>query len=233
MPPPLHRIALPLALAGAAGGALWIFLNRGLLPGAGPGAGFIPLLYAWWAPGLLVGLALGAALGFEPHRALAFATVTGGIYLASVGVVVAAGGLLPGPGPLPLALEGAAAGGGGAWLFHAAILHYLEAGPRRASGLPTATGAVIGGLLVHLLTLPAVGRLPVVLICAAWPAVVGSLSCRIALRRRAAGSPTEGAAPAAERGTRAERERGRAGIVEVMGLAITVASVLSLLRALP
>ncbi len=230
MPLPLHRIALTLGLAGAAGGALWIFLSRGLLPGAGPGAGFIPLLYAWWAPGLLIGLALGGALGLEPHRALGLATVTGGIYLASVGVVVVAGGLLPAPGPLPLALAGAAAGGAAAWLFHAAILHYLEAGPRRAYGLPTAAGAVIGGFLVHLLTLPGVGRLPVVLICAAWPAVVGSLSCRLALRRGAAGSPAGGAEP----GTRGRREQGRAGLVEAMGrLAITVASVLSLLRALP
>ncbi len=141
--------------------------------------------------------------------------------------------LLPERGQLPLATWGGAAGGGAAWLFHAAIIHYLGAGGRRGSGLPTAAGAVIGGLLVHLLTLPGVGRLPVVLIAAAWPSAVGGLSCRLALRHGLEASPARGTAAGSERSIRGGRERGQAGVVEALGLAVTVASVLSLLRALP
>ena len=140
--------------------------------------------------------------------------------------------LLPERGQLPLATWGGVAGGGAAWLFHAAIIHYLGAGRRRGSGLPAAAGAVIGGLLVHLLTLPGVGRFPVVLISAAWPAAVGGFSCRLALRRGVEATPARGAAAASERSMRGRRERGRAGIVEALGLTVTVASVLSLLLAL-
>ncbi|MDE0083484.1 MAG: hypothetical protein OXT72_12645 [Gammaproteobacteria bacterium] len=85
-------------------------------------------------------------------------------------------------------------------------------------------GALLGGILVHVLTLPDAGRIPVVLVSAGWPAVTGSLSCRLATGGDRSWQATPGRDPAAGRPAR---------IVAVTGLAVTVASVLSLLRALP
>lgn len=203
-------------------------MGRGILPGTDPGGGVFPLLYAWWAPGLLVGLALGGALALDPHRALALATATGAIHLGSVGAVVLGEMLLPASGSLPLSPVGAAAGCAAGWLFHAAVHRCFGDGAARSPWIPAGAGALLGGILVHVLTLPDAGRIPVLLASAAWPAVTGSLSCRLATGASRSGE----AAPGGMRGR--DPAGGRpARIVAATGLAVTIASVLSLLRALP
>ena len=144
--------------------------------------------------------------------------------MGSVGAVVLGERLLPAPGSLPFSLAGAAAGCAAAWLFHAAVHRCLGDGPARAPGIPAAAGGLLGGVLVHVLTLPDAGRIPVVLVSAAWPAVTGTLSCRLAAGGGRPGQAPPGTDPAGGRSTR---------IVAATGLAVTVASVLSLLRALP
>ena len=67
------RLLVPLAL------------KEIMLLESGGSGGVAHLLYAWWIPGLLFGLASSATLRFKPHTVLAFSTVTGAIFAGAGG----------------------------------------------------------------------------------------------------------------------------------------------------
>ncbi len=218
------RLLGPMALVGAAGGALWVFLTRGFLPGIGPDSGVDRLLYAWWIPGLLVGITMSATLRFEPHRALAFSTVTGIIYSLAIGLTVGLRQMEWGMSTLPFAWQGAVSGGASAWLFHHATGLMLGVRPARGDAGVVVLGALLGGVLAHVL-LSGGARPLVIATSSAWTATVGFASYR-SLHRSQADSRSLG--PATQRTGEVLRSRA----VQALGVGITLASMLSLLANL-
>lgn len=219
------KLVAPLALTGAAGGALWINLTEGVLPGVGSDSGFTQLLYAWWVPGLLFGIAFSATLRFEPREALAFSTLTGAIYFAGVALSLFLNDFGAFDPPFPFAWEGAVAGGLGAWLFHRVAVLFLDVRPVTTASAVLAVGVLVGGVLVHVLEPPGASKLGIVLVCAGWGAGVGFSSYRLIAASGTADYPN---------GSLSKRLRDAlsAPIVQTLGLCVTLASVISLLMVL-
>ena len=214
----------PLALTGAAGGSLWVYLSEGVVPGVALDSGPAELLYAWWVPGLLIGIAFTATLRFEPHEALAFSTLTGGIYFCCVGLSLVLANIATEPWG-PSAMEGAVAGGVGAWLFHGAVLVFLEVRVRIGALSVVGVGALLGGIVSRVLGTPGSDRLAIVLVSAGWATAVGFASFVVA----ASSDKAEGQG---QTGRRVLRDVLGGPIVQAIGVVATLASVVSLLRVL-
>lgn len=218
-PQPWHVLG-PLALAGGSGGALWLILTRGALS-LGE-ADLLGLLYAWWFPGLLVGLTFAATLRLDPHRALAFATVTGGVFCAGIAVALSVRRLSPPAIPIPFSWEGAISGLTTAWLFHRAGALFLFAKPRGGGGgVAVVLGAVLGGILANLLESPVAEPSAIIATSSAWTASVGFASYNAILKAPPADHP---------RGSMTARLREAllAPATQFLGLVVTLMSVISL-----
>ena len=213
-----------MALAGGSAGARWLILTGGAL--SLRETDLLGLLYAWWFPGLLVGLTFAAILRFDPHRALAFATVTGGIFCAGIAVGLSIRRLPLPPAPISFSWEGAMSGLIGGWLFHRAAELFLLASHRvRSGGIVATLGAVLGGILAHQLGSPAAEPFAILGMSSAWTASVGFASYREILRAPPVEHPVGSM-------TARVREVLVAPATQFLGLVVTLMSVISLLSVL-
>lgn len=217
------RLLAPLALTGAAGGALSILLEGIGLPESGGSGGATHLLYAWWIPGLLFGLVHSATLRFEPHTALAFSTVTGVIFAGGVGLSLTLSRLSPSSLSIPFSWEGAVSGGLATWLFHRCSALFLGLRPGASGTAAPVVGALGVGTLTYLAADPGANGLGIVLISGLCAAGVGYTSFRLmgGFDRVPESSPSKNL-----------RSLLQSGAVETVGLVATLASVISLFVAL-
>lgn len=217
------RLLAPLGLTGAAGGALSILLEGIGLPESGGSGGATQLLYAWWIPGLLFGLAFSATLRFEPHTALAFSTVTGAIFAGAVGLSLTLSRLSPGFVSVPFSWEGAVSGGLAAWLFHRCSALFLRLRPSTSGTAALVVGALGVGALTYLLADPGANKLGIVFASGLCAPGVSYTSFRLmgGFDRVPESSPSERL-----------RSLLQSKVVETAGLVATLASVISLFVAL-